>query len=83
MHDVPVRISKELNFDMAGTFKEALDKDRAIAERGLGLRNSTLKSVLKFRFFAHDTHATTSTTHGGLYDHWRYHAFNITNYMRS
>ena len=69
--DIAHRVSKELNFDMAGPFEETLDEDCSVAERGLCLGNCTLKCVLELRFFAYNTHATASATHGGLYDHWR------------
>jgi hypothetical protein len=58
-----------LNFNVTGPFEETLDEDSSIAKCGLGLRNCPLECILKLGFFAHNTHATTSTAHSGLDDH--------------
>jgi len=70
VHDISQGVSNKLNFNVTGSFEETLDEDSPISKRGLGLRNCTLKCILKLGFFAHDTHATSSTTHSSLDDYW-------------
>jgi hypothetical protein len=69
VYDIALRISNNLDFNVTRPFEEALNENSPIAERRLGLRNRTLKRVLELGLFAHDTHATASTTHSGLDDH--------------
>jgi hypothetical protein len=69
VHDISLRVPNNLDLNVTGTFEETLNEDSPVAKRRLGLRNRTLKRVLKLRLFAHNTHTTTSTTHSGLDDH--------------
>jgi hypothetical protein len=68
VHGVALGISEDLDFDVAGTLKEAFNEDGTITEGGLGFGYCTLEGGLEFGLFTHNTHTTSTTTHGGLDD---------------
>ena len=68
MDDVSLTICQDLDFNVSGTIKEALDEDRAVAERGLGLTDRALERVFELGLFANDTHAAATTSHSRLDD---------------
>jgi len=63
---VALSIGEDLDFDVTRTLEEALDKDGAITERRLSLRDGTLKCVLELRLLANDTHSTAASAHSSL-----------------
>jgi hypothetical protein len=54
---------------MPRTFEESLDENCAITESRPGFADGTLEGVFEGRLFFHDTHTTSTTSHGGLDDH--------------
>ena len=68
MDGVSSGISKELDFNMTGTFKETFDKDGSISECRLGFTDGTFERVLEVGLLPDDTHTTSSASHRSLDD---------------
>lgn len=68
MDDVAVVVTEQLDLDMLGLVKEALNEDSTVAESGLGLRGGTLEGLLQTLLVANHTHTATATTVGSLDD---------------
>lgn len=68
--DVAMVVTEQLHLDVLGLVQEALDEDCAVAEGGLCLGRGALEVLLQRFLVADHTHATTTTTVGGLDDDW-------------
>jgi hypothetical protein len=66
--NITVVVTEKLDLDVLGLVEEPLDEDGAVAEGALGLGGGSLEGFLEGSLVAHDTHATTATTIGGLDD---------------
>src|SRR6266545_1162938 len=71
MNCVSNTISEELYFNMPWTFKETFNEDSSVTESGLSLADCAFKRGFKVRLFAHNAHATSTATHGGLDYNWK------------
>src|SRR5581483_10869788 len=61
-YDRPVRVSEDLDLDVARSFEIALAKDGVVAERRSRLASRGLECVRELAFFAHDTHPATAAS---------------------
>lgn len=76
---VALRVREKLHFDVTGTLEEALDEDRAVTKRGLGLAYRALERGFEVGLLTHDTHATPPAAHCGLDDDYIYVENRIEN----
>src|SRR5215813_996422 len=68
--DVTARVGQDLHFDVARLVDGALEIDRCIAEGAAGLATRHPERSHQVLLAAHETHALTAASHGGL-DHDR------------
>ena len=68
VNDVTMVVTEELDLNVLGLVKEALNKDSAVTEGSLGLGSSTLKGLLEALLVTDYSHTTTTTTESGLDD---------------
>lgn len=66
--NVAVVVTEELDLNVLGLVKEALDKDGTVTESRLSLGSGTLKALLQRLGVANNTHTTTTTTVSSLDD---------------
>ena len=71
MHDVAVRVGEHLDLDVPRTLDEALDVERAVAERRLGLAARALDGVEHLACVAHDLHADAAAARRRLDERWK------------
>jgi hypothetical protein len=60
MHRMPLTISQDLDFDMAGFFEVFFKINGIIAESGFGLGAGGLQRIDEIAFIARDFHAATT-----------------------
>jgi hypothetical protein len=70
MEDVPVMISKDLNFDVLGSPDIALEENGIISKRCRRLLPCFGNLGLKFAFASNDPHPAPPSAKGCLNDHW-------------
>ena len=70
VHDAAVRVGEHLHLDVARALDQALDQQRAVAERGARLAPRGGERLRQLRGRAHDPHALAAAAGGGL-DHQR------------
>lgn len=68
VNSVSKGVGEQLNFNVAGAFKETLNEHGTIAEGRLGFGHGTLKRGLELRLLPDNAHTTTTTTHSSLDD---------------
>ena len=68
MDGVSSGISKELDFNVTGSFKETFDEDDSVSECRLGFTDGTFERVLEVGLLPDDTHTTSSASHRSLDD---------------
>ena len=61
-------VAEHLHFDMTRAFHEALDIERAVAERGLRLRRGASECLAHLLRLPHHAHAASATASDGLDD---------------
>jgi hypothetical protein len=66
MHQIPVPIAQELDFDVPCALNELLDKDVLAAEGGLRFALGLLEGIFKFGWFSDHPHAPTAAAMCGL-----------------
>lgn len=66
--NVTMVVTKELDLNVLGLVKEALDEDGSVAEGSLGLGGGTLEGLLQSSLLADDSHTSATTTVSGLDD---------------
>jgi hypothetical protein len=68
VNDVTMVVTEELDLNVLGLVKEALNKDSTVTKGSLGLGSSTLKGLLEALLVTDYSHTTTTTTESGLDD---------------
>ena len=70
---VVVSVRKELHLNVTGVVQEPLDKHGRVAKRRTRLGHGTLERLAEVLHATHNTHAATTTAHGGFDDHGKAH----------